>query len=189
MSKNIKIEELEELAWSLKPILDTHNVPSELHYSIISDVIFQFANFIDERTGSSFHERIDGLIDKHFDKLSSQRQPDDWLIAELEILFGKGKKVEMNILRSHLSNRRHLMLDLEMALGVRDIDEIGKKIDTGAKFTTLMRRKNGIEALRFKPIRSEIWLSIPLNGSEHGDYEQSLSGILKCINRVAKQWV
>ncbi len=48
MPKRIKLSDFGDLALMLKPTLTTHGVPEEQHYSIISDAVFEFANFIDE---------------------------------------------------------------------------------------------------------------------------------------------
>ena len=191
MAKEIKLEDFGELAMSLKPSLLTHGIPDELHYSLLSDVVFQCAAFIDEKTGSSFHEGIDALLDEYIEALSGDISS-DYMVAEIQIVFGKGRKVETNVLKSHLENKENIVLDFEMALGIRDIDEIDAKIDADARFAALMKKKNGIKSLDFKAAKdfeNDNWYSIPLQGSEFGDFEQSIDGILKLVSKVTKQWV
>lgn len=189
MKNKIKSEDFYQLALALKPTLVTHGVPVELHYSLISDIMFEFANFVDEKSGSSFHEGLFALLAEHAEELSSDIKRTDWLVAELEVLFGKGKKVETNIHKSYLENREYLKLHMEISLGARDISEIDKNIDADARFAALLKKKNGIRALRFKAARSGAWLEVPLNGTGSGDYNQSVDGICGCIIAVTKQWV
>ena len=66
--KKIELDDFIDLGVSIKSSLRTHSIDKELHYSIISDVLFHCANMIDEKTGSYHHEMIDGLIDDNLDK-------------------------------------------------------------------------------------------------------------------------
>ena len=75
MSPKIKIEDFGELAFELKPLLETHGVPEDLHYSLISDTLFTFANFLDEKTGTNFHEQIYSFLDDYAEKLNRHKMP------------------------------------------------------------------------------------------------------------------
>ena len=191
MSKKIKIEDFVELAFRLKPSLESHGVPDDLHYSLISDTLFSIASFLDEKTGTNFHAEIDSLLDDYAEELNETREG-DYLIAEIDILFEKGRKCEMNLLKSHLDNSEHMQLILEMALELRDVDEIDKAIDIDSRLLRLLKKKNGIKSLKFNSaqnIDKEDWFEVPLAGSVYGEFEQSLSGVEECIREVAKQWL
>ena len=191
MNEKIKIDDFVELAFALKPALTTHDVPDELHYSLISDIVFSFASFLDDRTGTAFHEQIYSLLEEHAEQLG-ETQPGDYLIAEIDILFDKGRKCEMNLLKSGLENSENLRLILEITLEIRDLDEIDQAIDVDSRFLKLLKKKKGIKALRFNSaenLEKEDWLEVPLAHSEFGDFAQSLDGIEQCIRKVSKQWL
>lgn len=191
MSTKIKIDDFGELAFELKPLLETHGVPEEHYYSLISDTLFTFANFLDEKTGTNFHEQIYPLLDSYAEKLN-EPQAGDYLVAEIDILFKKGRKCEMNLLKSHLDNSEHLQLILETSLEIRDIDEVDKAIDVDSRFLNLLKKKRGIKCLKFNSARNldeENWFEVPLAGSDYGEFEQSLAGIEKCVREVVKQWL
>lgn len=191
MTKQIKIADFGDLALALKPSLVTHGVPEELHYSIISDALFSFASFLDEKTGTNYHENIYTLLDDYVEKLSESKIG-DFLIAEIDIVFEKGRKVEMNLLKSHLDSSERLQFALEIELELRDFDEIDEEIDADSRFIKLMKKKKGIRLLKFnsaEDLENENWFDVSLEDSEFGRFEQSLSGLKKCIREVAKQWL
>jgi hypothetical protein len=101
MTSKITLQDFRELAASLKPTLVSHEVPINLQDSLLSDVVFQFASFIDEKTGSSFHESIYDLLEE---RSAADDGFTDYLAAELEILFVAGRRCRANLLHSMLLN-------------------------------------------------------------------------------------
>ena len=191
MTNKIKIADFEDLALALKPSLDTHGVPKELHYSIISDALFSFASFLDEKSGTNFHEDIFAVLDNYVEKLG-ESAIGDFLVAEIDIVFEKGRKAEVNLLKSHLDNNESLQFALEIELELRDLDEIDEEIDADSRFIKLIKKKKGIKLLKFnsaEDLENENWFDVSLKGSEFGRFEQSLSGLKKCIREVANQWL
>jgi hypothetical protein len=188
----IKPNDFATLALALRSVVVNHKVPPDLRASLIEDVVFHFAVFIDERTGTDFHESVLGVLGKHAKQLGAEPRPTDYLVAELEIVFNKGRKAELNVLRSSLLKPSVLRLDVEVALGVRDVSEIRTRIDTDRRFADLMRKKGGIKALRFSAagnIPKPSWQEVPLQGSPYGTFEQSLGGLVACIKKVAAAWL
>lgn len=184
------LEDFISLALSLRQPLIAHDVPSELRASLIEDVMFRFASFIDERTGSDFHESINAALSEYSEQLAASPEPVDSLLAEVEIVFVKGGKAELNVLRSHMARLASLRLVLEIALGVRQVTEIRSRIDAEDRFRQLMVKKGGIRAIRLKaPSTSgkSPWQEVRLNGSRYGDFEPSLAGLIACIRRVSTQ--
>src|SRR5688572_13077678 len=174
------------LALSLRQTVANHNVPADMQASLIEDVIFHFAVFIDEKTGSDIHESIFSILNKYARQLGEAPVPTDSLLAEVEITFLKGRKAELNVLRSSIDEPANLRLIVEIALGVRDTTEIEARVDTERRFADLLKKKRGIKAVRFNltnatgvPPRHEV----KLEGS-HRSFEQSLPGLLTCIRDV-----
>jgi hypothetical protein len=185
-----KIEDFEELAVGVKASLDNHDIPKDLQFSLISEILFNFSAFIDERVDSNLHEIIDSFLDEKSEViLANNRQ--DYLLADVEIIFNKGRKIETNILYSALSNRDYNILVLEVAFGIRDIDELDDVIDIEPRLKKLLKKKEGISIIKFQPLKdlgSKKWLSVPLKGSEYGDFEQNIEGVYELMCAVAKQW-
>ena len=187
----IELSDFGAIAMSIKPILALHEVPEEHHYSIVSDVIFEFANFLDTKTGSTFHEGVYSLLDDYVEKLSQPVPMHDYLVASVKINFGK-RSFEANILKSQLGNKEHLMFDLEVDLGVRGLREIDAVIDADKRFSERATKLGGIESIDFTPAQGtddESCLSVPMSGSKYGEFEENLSGLAECIRKVAKQWL
>lgn len=192
MANTIKSEEFAELAFSLKPILDLHGVPSALHYSLVSDVIFQFATFLDDRCGSNLHEDVFAVLDVHSEALCEESPSADSRIAEVRISFAQGRKVEMNLLGSHLENdRSHLMLDLEMALGLRGVHEIeSKDIDIDARLAKVLQKKGGIASVdirRSGAAGRKAWSSVPLRGADQGEPGQTVDWLYTIIAKAVRR--
>jgi hypothetical protein len=78
-----KETDLLDLASSLKVAIELHEVKPELQDSLLSDILFQVANLIDEKQDSELHEEIFGLLEnlgqsgfrKEFKVLISHRFP------------------------------------------------------------------------------------------------------------------
>jgi hypothetical protein len=174
------------------PILVNHKVAPESRVSLIEDLIFHFAVFIDERTGSELHESAFGALRKHAGQLGAAPRRSDYPVAELQIVLAKGRKAELIISRVSLQKPSILRMNLEVALGVRDITEIRSRIDARQRFLDVMHKKGGIKALRFNSAASRgkpSWLEIRLQESQYGRFEQSLDGVVSCIKAVTAQWV
>jgi hypothetical protein len=175
------------LALSLRQTVATHKVPPDLQASLIEDVVFQFAVFIDERTGSDIHESIFAVLRKHAKQLGEPPVPPDSLLAEVQITFLKGRKAELNVLRSSIAKPALLRLIVEIALGVRDTTEIKARVDTDRRFADLVKKKGGVKAVRFRLANAAndvSWQEVKLQHSPHGNFEQSIKGLLACIRAV-----
>lgn len=122
-----KEKDLLELASSLKSTIELHEVKLEIQDSLLSDILFHVAQMIDEKQGSTLHERVFGILEDF------APPPRDYLVCELNVKLGR-KKLETNILRSNIENPASLQLNLEVLLGLRDISEIENDIDIEAKF-------------------------------------------------------
>jgi hypothetical protein len=175
------------LALSLRQTVATHKVPPDLQASLIEDVVFQFAVFIDERTGSDIHESIFAVLRKHAKQLGEPPVPPDSLLAEVQITFLKGRKAELNVLRSSIAKPALLRLIVEIALGVRDTTEIKARVDTDRRFADLVKKKGGVKAVRLRLANAAndvSWQEVKLQHSPHGNFEQSIKGLLACIRAV-----
>lgn len=187
----IRPNDFATLALALRSVLANHKVPPDVRASLIEDIVFQFAVFIDEKTGTDFHESVLGVLGEHAKQLSASPKPSDHLVMELQVVFLKGRRAELNILRSCLLKPSVLRLNLEVALGVRDITEVGARVDTHQRFADLMKKKAGIKALMFSSasnIKRPSWQEVRLQGSAYGTFEQSLDGLVACIRNVAAEW-
>jgi hypothetical protein len=178
------------LALSLRETVAKYKVPPGQQASLIEDVIFHFAVFVDERTGSDIHESIFAVLRKHARHLGEVPVPTDSLLAEVQISFLKGPKAELNVLRSSIEKPALLRLTVETAIGVRDVTEIKARVDTERRLASLMEKRGGVNSVRFKPAGGAgraSWQDVKLRGSPHGDFEQSVKGLLACIRAVVAQ--
>lgn len=190
-NKELELTDVLELAYSIKPILQKHDVDPELHFSIIDDIAFEVSNMIDDKMGTCIHENIIPAMESIALDFSRDR-PTDFCVAFLEIIMGKGKKFEANILKGQLDSEERLAENIEMALYIRDIDEIDKNIDIEGRFKKLIDKKKGIKELRFQHVRdmdADKWLSVNLSESDYGAFEESIDGIKQCIHAVLDSWV
>jgi hypothetical protein len=175
------------LALSLRQTVANHKVPPGQQASLIEDVVFHFAVFIDERTGNDIHESIFSVLRKYAKQLGKTPARADSLLAEVQITFLKGRKVELNVLRSSIAKPALLRLIVEIALGVRDTTEIKARVDTGRRFADLMKKKGGVNTVRFRLANAAdntSWQEVKLQRSPHGNFEQSVKGLLACIRAV-----
>ena len=164
-----KESDLLDLASSLKASIEMHDVKSELQDSLLSDILFQVANLIDEKQGSSLHEETFGLLENFTPKST------DYLICELDIKYGD-EILETNVLKSNLEITEGLLLNLEILLELRDISEIDDDIDTNSKF------KGGkVSELTFKPLEG--------SNETHTEQFASLQELVSFITKVASKWV
>jgi len=187
MAKAFAPRDFASLALSLRQTVANHKVPPDLQASVIEDVVFHFAAFIDERTGSDIHESIFSVLRKCAKQLGETPAPSDSLLAEVEITFLKGRKVELNVLRSSIAKPALLRLTVEIALGVRDTTEIKARVDTDRRFEDLMEKRGGVNAVRFRLANAAdnaSWQEVKLRRSPRGNFEQSVKGLLACIRAV-----
>jgi hypothetical protein len=190
LTTQILPEDFVQLALRLRETVVTHGVPAQHRASLIEDVVFQFATFLDERMGSRLHESVFSLLDDRASDLGAEPAPDSVLVAQLEIDFGKGRKA-LNILSGHLRDKQGLRETVEFSLGVRRLEELDAEVDIEGRFAELLRRKSGIRALRFNPAASlgnPAWTAVALDGSPYGTFEPSIEALCACIRRVARQW-
>ena len=184
MTSQLVSKDFLQLALALREIAEAHNVPAESRVSLIEDVVFQFASFLDERLGSSLHGEIYAILEQHEDVLSQQPRPLDVLVAEVEIVFGKGRKRGIHILSGYLQEPRFLREGIEVSLGLRRLDELDCDIDSDVRFGQLLAKKNGIEMLRINAVANvdaPSWVDVPHR-------ESSLDGLCECVRRVISQW-
>jgi hypothetical protein len=184
MAKPFASKDFASLALSLRQTVANHKVPPDLQASLIEDVVFHFAAFIDKKTGSDIHESIFTVLRKYAKQLGETPVPSDSLLAEIQITFLKGRKAELNILRSSIAKPALLRLIVEIALGVRDTTEIKTRVDTDRRFAELMEKKGGVNAVRFRLANAagnSPWQEVKLQRSPHGNFEQSVKGLLTCI--------
>src|SRR5687768_6970953 len=180
MPKPFAARDFASLALSLRQTVANHKVPPELQASLIEDVMFQVAAFIDDKTGSNFHESIFSVLRKYAKQLGNAPEAQDSLVAEVQITFLKGPRAELNVLRSSIAKPALLRMVVEIALGVRDVTEVEARVDTDRRFSQLMRKKGGVKAVRFKPVdtrRKASWREVELSGSPYGNFEQSVKGL------------
>jgi hypothetical protein len=184
---SISAKDLAELGLSLRQTVELHKVPQNLRASLIEDVIFRFAVLLDERTGSDIHESISGVLSRYARQLGETPAPPDTLLAEVEVTFLKGRKAELNVLRSSIAKPKLLRLVLETALGVRDFTEIKARIDVERRFGELLKKKGHVRAVRFKMASGggrRRWQEVKLARSSFGRFEQTVDGLLACIRTV-----
>jgi hypothetical protein len=183
VAERFAVADLVELALSLRGPVALHGVSSELRASLIEDLIFRFAVFVDERARTNLHEGIAGALRERAAELAELPSPADVLVAEVEIEFIRGRTVELNVLRSSLAHPEHLLLTLEMALGVRDVGEVGRTADTAGRFSRLLKRRGGLRALRVvaADVEASVWREVPLRGAPHDDFDGTVAGLASCI--------
>ncbi len=180
MAKDIQLQDFTEVALAIKPILETHNVPVEYHYSIISDIVFEFANLVDTKTGTSFHESIYALLEEQAEQLSAAgagRIP----VTDFEVEFGNGEILQANFPDTQLDDEAQLRLHLEFTLTLRDLDEIDEDIDVEQRFRNLVEKNKGIRELRILPGSepdANAWVAID-------EFDESVEGLLACIREIA----
>jgi hypothetical protein len=187
MTRPFTPKDFASLALSLRQTVAVHKVPPDLQASLIEDVVFHFAAFIDERTGSDFHESIFTVLRKHAKQLAEAPVPTDSLLAEVQITFRKGRRAELNVLRSSIAKPALLRLVVEIALGVRDTTELKARVDTDRRFADLMEKKGGVNAVRFRLANAAgnaSWQEVKRQRSSQENFEQSVKGLLACIRAV-----
>ena len=190
MSDKLKINDFIVLAKKIKPILDTHDVPPELHFSIISDIVFEYANLIDERTGSSFHEEIYGTLEAVSEQLAVETGG-DYCVSFMDLVTAKNSKFELNVLKSMLKNPADLVMGLEVTLELRELDELDKVIAIDKRLKAFNKKTGGIKSLRFQSMAnmdSNTWIDVPLKDSAYGSFTNDIAGISECIRAVVTSW-
>ena len=54
-----------------------------------------------------------------------------------------------------------------------------------------MKKKEGISVVKFQALKdldSDLWLTVPLQGSKYGDFSQTIEGVYELMCSVVKQW-
>ena len=190
MSNIFETNDFIALASRIKPILDTHDVSPELHFSIISDIVFETANLIDEKTGSGFHEDIYGALESVAEELAIEPSG-DYCVAFMDLATAKNKKFELNILKSMLENADNLTMGLEVTLELRELDELDKVINIEKRLASFNKKTGGIQLLRFQSMENmdtNIWVEVPLKDSVYGSFSNDVAGISECIRTVVASW-
>lgn len=190
MSDKFETSDFIALATKIKPILDAHDVPSELHFSIISDVVFEYANVIDEKTGSSFHEEIYSALESVAEQLAVE-PGGDYCVAFMDLVTAKSQKFELNVLKSMLENADDLVMGLEVTLELRELEELDKVIDIDKRLKAFNKKTGGIESLRFQSMENmdtDTWIEVPLKDSAYGTFSNDVAGISECIRTVVASW-
>lgn len=181
MSRKIKPADFEALAANLQDTLRINGVAEESQPSLLADLLFGFAAFLDERLGSNHHESIFALADAILSgEIASEAQ--DNLSGELKIHFHKGRKAALNLLAAHRSNRAHLLFDLQMALGIRTLAEINSEIDSEARFLALLDSRQGIrlfEVRGFGDTVSDTWRTVEPPTSKPGSLDELAQMLLE----------
>lgn len=186
-ARGVTPETLVELASALGTIGARHGVSEDARFAFVSDAMFEVAVSFDRVLGGSVHESILTLLEDHRAALSVEPPPADRLVAEVEVRFQKGKKAELNVLASHLDAEKQLRLVVEVALGVRSVEELRARVDVEERFARRSADRGGVTALRFKRAGrgGARWGAVPLRGSPYGDFDDSVAGVLRCILAVA----
>jgi hypothetical protein len=148
-------------------ILATHKVAVKWRHSIVSDILFELAVLQDEPKGGDLHERILGLIDK---LNANDFRVQDGRLCSVRFVTQDGRTFELNLLQSHLDGRNDLTLDLEMALGVRELHEIGRKVDTNIRFAKKFASGKSIKQITLfdciKPLKPT---QVDISKSKHAE--------------------
>jgi hypothetical protein len=160
-----------------------HGVPPKLRASLIEDVVFHVAVLVDEKTGSDFHESIFAALGRRAKELGEDPEPVDAVVAEVEVLFGKGRKAELVIARSGLERPALLRQVLEVAIGVRDVAELESRIDTRARFAEVLKKKGGLKSVRCKLVGPgrRSWRDVRLQRAKTGRAGPTLDGLLESL--------
>jgi hypothetical protein len=184
----LESEALLEIASRLGTIGVRYGVPANARFAFVSDAMFEVAVLLDDATGGSVHESILGLLGEHQGELSVEPPPADHVVGEVEVRFEKGRKAELAVLASHLEAEKHLRLVLEIALGVREVEELRARVDVEARFADRRRTRGGVTTIRFRRAgsRASKWQSVPLRGSSFGDFDETVRGLMGCILAVAR---
>lgn len=177
------------LAFSTKEILNLHEVEPEIHQSIISDVLFEFANLLDEKQGSNFHEEIYSLIDSISEDLNDNSNS-DCCVCFLQIIMEHGKRYETNVLKSELENSESMLLNIEMTMNLRKYEEMDSEIDIEKRLRASCSKKGKIDKLRFQELKdmdTDVWLELYLEENEFGKFDNTVSGVISCIRSVSNK--
>ncbi len=204
MEEKLSEKFIEEMAKVILPILVENGIDEELHYSITTDLVFQMANLFDEGSISykgkyrptvefkgkkkaysvidGLHELVYGVLDvDDFDELYPKEK--DYCICFLKIIREKGIKHEINVLRSMTEIKDSFVEGLEMALEVRDIDEINKPLDIEHRLKEKELKYGKIIMLKYQYMDSffsDNWES--KNYSGDGSIDSLITSITDAIN-------
>ncbi len=188
---NIEAKSLAALSLTIKSCLIKHNISKDVVYPLIEDVLFQFANYIDNNTATNLHTSIKDEL-----RLLQEEIIDgdsfDYLVASLRIAWEKGSKQETIILYEHMKHPKYLKEDIELTLGIRDLKERSMPIDAEKRFLKVKEKKGRIEYLEFQPYKdlyTNHWLKVPFKNEACEDVEQNIEEIISCICATCNEWV
>ena len=182
----MEIDDLQELAFRIKPILGEHKLSLKKQEVLMSSILFEVANLLDELEGTCLHESVFPLLDEIREELNKPRIL-DFCVAFLEIETGSGILFRANILKSQLDNPEMLIENLELILELRDTSEIDKKIDVKERLNSLIEKRRGFKEIRFQLVQdmdTDKWQKLTLPVNKYGVFTQDIDGIYKCIHAV-----
>lgn len=136
----------------MRGVLEEHEIDDAKHYSILSDILFQFSYFLDQHQDSYLHEEIDSYMLDTKEFISGE-QNEIVMLGELEIVFGNKRKFTTNIMNIDLIDKRYLLDNLIGLLRLEDIGDNLNTIELDEKFKVLViEKREGIYALRFRKL-------------------------------------
>ncbi len=208
MEEKLSEKFIEEMAKAILPILVENGIDEELHYTITTDLVFQMANLFDEGSVTykgkyrpkvefkgkknvysvidGLHELVYGVLDAdNFEELYPKEK--DYCICFLKIIREKGINHEINILKSMTDIKESFIEGLEMALEVRDIDEINKSLDIENRLKEKELKYGKIISIEYQYMDSfftDNWESQSYLGD--GSIESLIVSVTETINRYNK---
>lgn len=208
MEKKLSEKFLEEMAKTVLPVLIENGIDEELHYTITTDIVFQLANLFDEggitykgryfpkvefkgkkktfHAIDGLHELVYGVLGvDDFEELYPVEK--DYCICFLKMIREKGIKYEMSILKSVIDTKEQFIAGLELALEVRDIDEIDKPLNIQRRLKEKERKYGKIVSLEYQfsdDFFNDKWESYKHSGGD--SIEALMINITETINRYNK---
>ncbi len=174
MSKKVEIDDFVDLGVSIKRSFETHSIDPDMHYSLISDILFQCAYMIDEKTGSDHHERIHGLVDAHLEKFVDGYE-EDRFVSSIRITLGVGKRHTARLCESEVGSSEAVKDLIERLLNIKQ---------TRKTFEEITKRRKGIQSIGFSDLeypKDSNWSEIAFSQGNTGEYEYSVDGICQFI--------
>lgn len=206
MKRKLSEEFIREFAKSIQPVLRRHGIANK-KTSLIEDIAFQLVSMLDGVTdpllgayrpllvfkkGRTRIEAADGMHEFVFGVLQNDAFSDaeppaekDFLIASVVMKRLSGKKHEVNILNSMLRNKTYFAIPMEIALGIREVGEIGKKIDTELRIKKINKSQGKVAAIQIdfhKPGSKVKSTRIKYSGS--GNVDELISVITSKIHGI-----
>ena len=192
MSINIKDDDFIELATQIKTSLDAHNVPVQEHASLITQVVFNFAVFLDKKLNTNHHEFIETKLDEYLFEIVEDSP--NTLIASVNLVFGKGRKRDFEIRKGNLLHRESIISLMEFATGIRKLTEVDSEVDPlilTERFEKMLEIREGLLEIEFQPDEdwgTNKWLTLPFHENQFGKFKCTIDGVTDCIYKVTEQW-